>query len=382
MELNVFAVDGSVNVRKRLGDAVKATPGLLLSGVASTASIALQKLKSIPADIIVLDTDIEVDDTLAFIRSVAQQSPDAYLILFGSGLARGGSMVLDGISAGAHDYLRKPSGHPLKDPEWACVETELIPMLARRAANLPRRPSKPDDRSPLLEEEPMVTLERATRKVGDRIRNEVKAEEAKCAKRHGLPKIVCIGSSTGGPNALSDLFSQFPKRFPVPIVVTQHMPPMFTRMLAQRLNGLDTLVFHEGEEGMALEAGHVYIAPGGKHMTIRSDGGALRLGLNEEPPENSCRPAVDVMLRSVAETVGGAALVTILTGMGKDGFQGCRELVGLGATVFAQDEETSVVWGMPGYVASAGLADRVLPLSEIAQAMNEFVGNCPVRPSR
>jgi two-component system chemotaxis response regulator CheB len=176
---------------------------------------------------------------------------------------------------------------------------------------------------------------------------------------------VAIGASTGGPNALADVLTRLPADFAVPIVIVQHMPPMFTRLLAERLTAQSAIRVQEGATGTVLQPGHAWIAPGDHHMIVVRDGAQLRLSLHKDPPEHSCRPAVDVLFRSVAQAVGGQALSVIMTGMGQDGLRGCEALREAGGQILAQDEATSVVWGMPGYVARAGLADRVLPLCMI-----------------
>jgi two-component system chemotaxis response regulator CheB len=182
---------------------------------------------------------------------------------------------------------------------------------------------------------------------------------------------VAIGTSTGGPNALSEVIPQLPADFPVPIVIVQHMPPVFTKLLAERLNKLSHLGVREGEEGIAPRPGEVWIAPGDYHMTLARRGPEVVLALNQEAPENCCRPAVDVLFRSVAQVYGGSALGVVLTGMGADGTLGARKIREAGGEVFAQDEASSVVWGMPGSVVAAQQADRVCPLRTIA---GEVVG--------
>ena len=176
--------------------------------------------------------------------------------------------------------------------------------------------------------------------------------------------VVGIGTSTGGPNALADVVVQLPEDLPVPVVVVQHMPPVFTRILAERLDATCAVQVHEAENGMKLEPGHVYIAPGDYHMIVR---GRLRptIRLSQDGAENSCRPAVDVLFRSLAETYGGSVLGVVMTGMGKDGYLGAEALVAAGSTMVVQGEASSVVWGMPGYIARANLADAVIPLSQI-----------------
>jgi two-component system chemotaxis response regulator CheB len=178
--------------------------------------------------------------------------------------------------------------------------------------------------------------------------------------------VVAIGTSTGGPNALADVFAGLPADFPVPVVIVQHMPPMFTRLLAERLSVQSGLVVEEGRAGGVLRPGHVWLAPGDFHMAVARDGAQVRVRVDQGPPENSCRPAADVLFRSVAQVYGSAALAVVLTGMGQDGLRGCEAVRATGGQVIAQDEPTSVVWGMPGFVARAGLADRVLPLGLVA----------------
>jgi two-component system chemotaxis response regulator CheB len=179
-------------------------------------------------------------------------------------------------------------------------------------------------------------------------------------------QVLAIGSSTGGPNALAEIVPRLPADFPVPIVLVQHMPPMFTRLLAERLTAQSAIRVQEGVSGAVLQPGQAWIAPGDHHLIVVRDGTQVRLLVHQDPPENSCRPAVDVLLRSVARTYGPNSLTVILTGMGQDGLRGCELLREAGGQILAQDEVTSVVWGMPGYVARAGLADRVLPLNLVA----------------
>ncbi|MBL8841133.1 MAG: chemotaxis response regulator protein-glutamate methylesterase [Planctomycetes bacterium] len=180
------------------------------------------------------------------------------------------------------------------------------------------------------------------------------------------PEIVAIGVSTGGPPALNALLPAIPASFPLPIVIVQHMPPLFTKLLAQQLATKCQVKVHEAEPGMVLEPGHVYIAPGDYHMVVERAGTQLRLALNQDAPENSCRPAVDPLFRSVARCYGKRVLAVVLTGMGADGMKGAEVIKQAGGSVLAQDEKSSVVWGMPGFVANRGLADAVLPLSDMA----------------
>jgi len=185
---------------------------------------------------------------------------------------------------------------------------------------------------------------------------------------------VAIGVSTGGPTALGAIMPEFPADFPLPILIVQHMPPVFTRLLAERLQTTTKLKVEEAAEGAAVEPGKVLIAPGNYHMRVRKNGTKVTVTLDQEPPENSCRPAVDVLFRSVNEVYGPSTISVILTGMGYDGLRGAELLKASGGVVIAQDEASSVVWGMPGAVANAGLADAVVPLSGVVPEILRRVG--------
>jgi two-component system chemotaxis response regulator CheB len=178
--------------------------------------------------------------------------------------------------------------------------------------------------------------------------------------------IVAIGTSTGGPNALAEVIPHLPADLPVPVVIVQHMPPTFTRFLAERLTAASSLLVQEGVSGTLVEPGRAWIAPGDFHMNLWRDHSALRLGVFQAAPENSCRPSVDVLFRSVAEVFGPNALAVVMTGMGQDGLRGCELIRAANGQIIVQDEASSVVWGMPGFVAKAGLADSILPVKEIA----------------
>ncbi len=187
------------------------------------------------------------------------------------------------------------------------------------------------------------------------------------------PEILLIGSSTGGPNALTSFFSQLPAEFPIPIALVQHMPPMFTGILADRLTQASKIKVCEASEGMALEPGRAVVAPGDFHMRLIRAGARVCVHLDREPPENACRPAVDVLFRSAAEVYGRRILAVVLTGMGQDGLRGSRAIREAGGRIWAQDEATSVVWGMPGAAVRLGAADRVIPLGLVAADVRRLI---------
>jgi two-component system chemotaxis response regulator CheB len=186
-------------------------------------------------------------------------------------------------------------------------------------------------------------------------------------------EVVAIGVSTGGPNALATLLPELPAGFPVPVLVVQHMPPVFTRLLAERLAARCAVRVVEATPGLRLEAGLCILAPGDHHLVVEQRGAAAVVQTHQGPPENSCRPAVDVLFRSVAEVYGARALAVVLTGMGQDGLRGCERLHAAGAGIVVQDEATAVVWGMPRAVAGAGLAEQVLPLPAIGAEIRRRV---------
>jgi two-component system, chemotaxis family, protein-glutamate methylesterase/glutaminase len=194
------------------------------------------------------------------------------------------------------------------------------------------------------------------------------------------PDVLVIGVSTGGPNALVTLLKGFPADFPIPVLIVQHMPPLFTNLLAERLNKTCPIRVSEGTANEVIGPGRVWIAPGDRHMSLKKAGGQVQIDITAEPPENSCRPSVDVLFRSAAEIYGCHILAAIMTGMGHDGLLGCARIHAMGGQIFVQDAASSVVWGMPRYVASAGLADKVLPLDrlgiEIVRSVCEHRSHC------
>jgi two-component system chemotaxis response regulator CheB len=198
-------------------------------------------------------------------------------------------------------------------------------------------------------------------------------------RRTGGIEAVVIGVSTGGPNALNEVIPALPADLGVPVLIVQHMPPLFTQILAERLDSRSPLAVCEAAHGAPVTAGSVWVAPGGHHMLVRRDASGVHLAVTDDPPENSCRPAVDPLFRTASDAYEGRVLAVVLTGMGHDGLHGCQYVVEAGGAVLAQDEKTSVVWGMPGYVTRAGLADAVLPIGQVAGAIVDRLGAPAVR---
>ena len=334
--IRVLIVDDSIVVRKLLCDALAASAEVEVAGTASSGALALAKIPQLNPDVVTLDIEMPGLDGIQTLVEIRKLYPKLPVIMFSTLTERGAAITLEALSLGASDYATKPTNSASLANAMEQVRQELVAKIISLAG-----PRKPAATPP--------TVSQFKRKTsGQRI------------------DILAIGTSTGGPNALAAVIPRLPEDFPVPVVVVQHMPPVFTRLLSERLNSLAAVRVHEGEAGRKLEPGHVWVAPGGYHMTLARTGTDVVLALNEDPPENSCRPAVDVLFRSVAKVYGPNVLAVVLTGMGADGLRGSQWIREAGGEVLAQDEATSVVWGMPGAVVGAGQANEICPLDKVA----------------
>lgn len=352
--IRVLVVDDAVVFRRLVADELAADPDLEVVGTAANGKIALAKLPQLNPDIVILDIEMPEMDGLATLKELRKTYPRLPVIMFSALTERGAMATLDALSLGATDYFTKPTTVGGLDASLEIIRTQLIPEIKAICAHRKATAAK---RSMQMASASLVSP------MGDKSRPGGKIE------------VVAIGASTGGPNALAEIFSRLPRDLPVPVVIVQHMPPMFPRLLAERLTAQYAIRVEEASSGCALQPGRAWIAPGDYHMIVVKDGRQKRLLVHQDPPENSCRPAVDVLLRSVAQSYGSHSLTVILTGMGQDGLRGCEVLREAGAQILAQDEATSVVWGMPGYVVRAGLADRVLPLCMIADEIMRRLGS-------
>lgn len=353
--IRVLVVDDSVVIRKIVTEALAADPMIEIVGTASNGRIAQSKIEQLNPDLVTMDIEMPEMNGLEALKVIRRTHPNLPVIMFSTLTERGAMATLDALALGASDYVTKPSNMGSVVAAQQRVRDELVPKiraLCWRVTGLAQsmQNTKATDASPIA---PPRTLSPAS----------IKTAALRPPQR---VEIIAIGVSTGGPNALAELLPALPGNLPVPIVIVQHMPPLFTKLLADRLQASCALRVEEGKPGTALRAGGVYVAPGNFHMLVRDEGGTLRLNMNQAAPENSCRPAVDVLFKSVAETFGARALGVVLTGMGKDGLRGSQLIVDAGGSVVVQDQQSSVVWGMPGFVANAGIAERVLPLNQIA----------------
>jgi two-component system chemotaxis response regulator CheB len=339
----VLVVDDSVVVRRLVSKALEAEGEVEVVGVAADGAIALVNIERLHPDVVILDVAMPVMDGLAALAEIRQRWPGLPVIMFSTLTTRGAEVTLDALALGASDYVLKPSS---TDPGSAMAEirAQLLPRIAAllpQAREARERPTRPADRPP----RPSGTVRRAS----------------------GPPEridVIVIGVSTGGPTALAELIPTLPGDLPVPIAIVQHMPPMFTKILAERLDHKSALRVAEAADGDRLRAGHVAIAPGDRHLSL-AEHDRDHLHVYDGPHENSCRPSVDPLFRSVADAYGPHALGIVMTGMGSDGLRGSEHLAAAGAHLIVQDEATSVVWGMPGFVARAGLADAALPLGSL-----------------
>lgn len=344
--VKVMLVDDSIIIRSLLARMLRESPDIDIVGMAANGQEAVEKCAAMPPDVILLDLEMPVMDGLSAIPHLQRVAPQARIILCSAQSEKGADVTLRGLSLGASDFILKPSA--LTGPENKNRFREQLLERIHHMASPARKPAAPGRVM-----QPFALSPRASTAIP-------------------RPSILAIGSSTGGPNALS-LFFRTIRRLPVPIVITQHMPKTFTRILADQLAKCGDTPCVEAEDGMAVAGGCAYVAPGDRHIQFRHDGGSLLIRLSDDPPENFCRPAVDPMLRSLTDIYGDKVLAVIFTGMGADGLEGCRRLVAAGGHVLAQDEASAVVWGMPGAVAKAGLCSYVDNVGNIAKKVQQVM---------
>ncbi len=336
----VLVVDDSAFFRKVVSDGLGADPAIEVVGTASNGRLALSRIPQVNPDVVVLDVEMPEMDGLQTLGAIRRIYPKLPVVMFSSLTERGAQTTVDALLLGANDYVTKPTAADAK---------ERIKELLRKVKAVAG-----------------VTSGASTRP------GAVDAKGLGVYPPYGAvtrPDVLLIGSSTGGPNALAAVFAALPADLPVPILIVQHMPPMFTKCLAERLSSSSAVPTAEATDGLVIEPGHAYIAPGDFHMRPVRAGTKVHLALDKEPPENSCRPAVDVMFRAASELWGRGILAVVLTGMGQDGYRGAQVIRERGGRIWVQDEATSIVWGMPGFIARAGIAERILPLTQIGHEL-------------
>jgi len=344
-------VDDSMFVRNIVSRVLRDDPAIEVVGMAVDGLDAIGKAAELKPDVVTLDVEMPRMTGLEAIRRIRAAWPPVKIIMLSTLTEAGARVTIDALLNGANDYVPKvdPGQNTLPIPRLKHDLTAKIrQFFASRTAVTPApllvRAAAP---APVLirpETTPLTQAQRATKR----------------------RRVVAIGVSTGGPTALNEVIPALPATLAVPVLVVQHMPAMFTKILAERLNALCPIKVCEATDNMPVEPGAVLVAPGDYHMRVARRGGREYIALDQSAPENSCRPAVDVLFRSVNEVYGGASVAVVLTGMGQDGYAATQGLKASGAYVIAQDEPSSVVWGMPGAVARAGLANAVVDLKLVS----------------
>jgi two-component system, chemotaxis family, protein-glutamate methylesterase/glutaminase len=354
----LMVVDDSAVIRGLLTRCLEADPEVTVLASASNGEIALNALGRHDIEIVILDIEMPVMDGLTALPKLLAAKPGIKVIIASMLTRRGADISMRALAAGAADYLTKPGASALTSADEfkrdLLIKVKALAQARRRAAGLPAPklaattlardaiivpPPEPQRRG-------VIALRQASREV---------------------PQAIAIGSSTGGPQALFRMLGALKGVLRQPVFLTQHMPATFTTILAEHVARASGYPSAEGVDGEPVRGGHIYVAPGEFHMVVEvKDRDEKVIRLNKAPPENFCRPSVDPMLRSLAAVYGSRVLTLILTGMGHDGLEGGRAIIAAGGTLIAQDEATSIVWGMPGAVATAGLCSAVLPLDEIA----------------
>ncbi len=343
-KIRVLVVDDSAIMRKLLVDILKKDPQIEVVDTAKNGKEAIEKAKLLKPDVITLDIEMPVMDGLSALKILRKEVPQTKVIMFSSLTQAGAKATIEALSLGAFDFVPKPSTKSFLE-SMKKIETELLPKIKSAVpAILPPRPLK----RPIPSIKPKI--------------------------KKGYYKALGIGVSTGGPQTLMQIIPKLPANFPVPILIVQHMPPLFTKQLAERLDQLSMLRVKEAEQGEPVRKGVVFIAPGDFHMEVKKVVSGEEIFLHKGPPRNFCRPAVDELFESMADVYEDKTVALVLTGMGRDGEEGARKIKEKGGLVLAQDEKSCVVFGMPRAVIEAGLADEVLNLTQIPQRLKEIFG--------
>lgn len=352
--VQVMVVDDSAVIRGQLVRALEASSDIDVVASVGNGEVALKTLDRYPIDVVVLDIEMPVMDGMTALPLLLKKQPKLKIIMASTLTLSNAKISLDALGKGAADYIAKPtsSGAMITADDFKLDLVSKVRALGGITTVVTDANAAPTNSGSLY-------------------KGPVKLR----SPGPGAPSVLAIGSSTGGPQVLIKLFGELKSRIKVPVLVTQHMPANFTTILAEHIHRASGTPCAEAKDGEAIVPGHIYVAPGDYHMVVERKGADRIIRLNQGARENFCRPAVDPMLRSIAEAYGASALVAILTGMGHDGRDGAGNIVDAGGTVIAQDEASSVVWGMPGAVATAGLCSAVLNIDQIAPHIAKALGS-------
>ncbi len=370
MPLRVLVADDSVLFRRILTEALSTLPDVTVVGSVPNGKLAVRRVGELKPDLLTLDMEMPEMDGLAVLDALRQAGEDTMVIVVSALTHRGGRLTMKALEKGAQDFITKPDTAGVEQSRAAILK-ELAPRLRALAHRRDIRKILRQAPKPGVSE--ASAPKAATARAAGTQSPEPIARPAPLLK----PEMVLIGVSTGGPNALAQILPEIPATLGVPVLVVQHMPPIFTQSLAESLSAKCALQVCEASHGDRAEANTVYIAPGGKQMRlVAGPGGRKIIEITDDPPENNCKPAVDYLFRSVANNFPGRAMAVILTGMGSDGTLGLRLLKRRGCYIVAQDEATSVVFGMPKAAIDAGVVDAVLPMEAIAGRIVASVRGC------
>jgi|JI6StandDraft_1071083.scaffolds.fasta_scaffold04438_5 two-component system chemotaxis response regulator CheB len=353
--IRVLIVDGVSSVRQRLRELLGRVPEFDVVGAVATGQFAIAKLSDWNPDVVVLDVATAEHESQRTLTTLHQRCPALSVVVFSALTHRGSRTALDILELGASGYVTKP----IDGAEFErCVLNELVPKIKSVSPFFHRTETT-------IEPTPPQILRPDFQPLDDTRTSLISHQPTPSELRHSC-EIVAIATSTGGPGCLADLLSSLPPFFDTPIVIVQHMASGFTAGLVDSLRRQTGRDVREVTSKQPLDAAPVWIAPGGRHVVLERQGITDYVIPNDDPPEGGCSPSANILFRSVASLFGARSLAVVLTGIGCDGLEGCRTIRRQGGTILAQDEASSVAWGMPGQVANAGLADAVVPLAEMA----------------
>ncbi|MDF1747016.1 MAG: chemotaxis response regulator protein-glutamate methylesterase [Gimesia sp.] len=363
--IRVLIVDDSAVIRGLISRALEQDPEIIVAGTAMNGECALSWMKSHPVDVVILDVEMPVMDGLTALKEIQKRFPNIPVIMASGLTSKGAETTVKALSLGAVGCVAKPQ--TASAAESIRVLSQELVMMIKGVGSKSTALKKT-----ISDSENNVTTQNKTKN------HETKTKTlfSKNIKFYKQPEVLVIGTSTGGPKALAELLPKIPIDLPIPILIVQHMPPGFTEILAAHIQKDSGRTTVEAKHNEPLEPLKTYVAPGGSHLLIGERDGQKVTLINQDPPEHFCRPSVNPLFRSAAEHFGNATLAVMLTGMGEDGIEGSFDIARSGGTIIAQDEASSVVWGMPAAVVGSGLADKVLPLNEIA---TEIRSHCLVR---
>jgi len=346
MPVRVLVVDDSSFFRRQISKLLAEDPGLEVIDSAENGEEAVAKTLELKPDVVTMDIEMPVMDGINATREIMRKHP-VPILMFSSLTTNGAKATLDALEAGAVDFIPKRfEDISKKREEVKKILCEKVIQIGKHGLNALRR-KNPTPRPKLT-----TVSSRPSSKIGSIASSNY--------------KLIAIGCSTGGPVALQEILANLPESFPLPIIMVQHMPASFTAAFAERLNQQCAIGVKEAENGDVLKAGHAYLAPGGKQMEVRSRGTQLVIEVRESEPDMTYKPSVDVTFTSLAKSLGNQVLASILTGMGADGCEGCKKLKKAGSTIWAQNEESCVVYGMPAAVYEAGITDKMLALTDFS----------------